>query len=60
LKGIVNMIFELDNKYDNIRSIRPGYGLHPKYYEDILGKVAKYDVEKGTALSWGILNKSVF
>ncbi|MEX0313267.1 MAG: pseudaminic acid synthase, partial [Allomuricauda sp.] len=24
---------------DNIRSIRPGYGMHPKYYEEIVGKV---------------------
>ena len=37
---------------DNVRSIRPGYGLHPKYYFDILGKTVKQDLEKGTALSW--------
>ena len=29
---------------DNIRSIRPGYGLKPKFYENIIGKVAKHDV----------------
>ncbi|WP_299095715.1 pseudaminic acid synthase [uncultured Winogradskyella sp.] len=36
---------------DNIRSIRPGYGLHPKYYNDILGKSFLIDIEKGTPLS---------
>lgn len=33
---------------ENIRSIRPGYGLHPKYYEYILGKKSKLDLKKGT------------
>ncbi len=37
---------------DNIRRIRPGYGLKPKYYEEILGKQVKYNLERGTALSW--------
>lgn len=32
----------------NLRSIRPGYGLHPKYYNDILGKSFSKDLEKGT------------
>jgi len=35
----------------NVRSIRPGYGLHPKYLKEILGKVAKEDLEKGTPLN---------
>lgn len=34
----------------NIRSVRPGFGLHPKYYNDILGKIANSDLEKGTPL----------
>ena len=37
---------------ENIRSIRPGYGLHPKYYYDILGKKAKIDIEFGTPLNF--------
>jgi pseudaminic acid synthase len=36
---------------DNIRSIRPGYGLHPKFLKNILGKKAKVDIIKGTPLS---------
>lgn len=35
----------------NVRSIRPGAGLHPKFYEEILGKKAKQDIERGTPLS---------
>lgn len=35
---------------DNIRSIRPGFGLAPKHYEKILNKVAKQDLYRGTAL----------
>lgn len=31
----------------NIRSVRPGYGLHPKYYKQIIGKTAKLDKHKG-------------
>ena len=32
---------------DNIRSIRPGFGLHPKYYFDLLGKKVSRDIERG-------------
>lgn len=35
---------------DNIRSIRPGFGLHPKYFYAILGKKAKVKLEKGNRL----------
>lgn len=34
----------------NIKSIRPGFGLHPKYYSYILGKKAKRDIKKGEPL----------
>lgn len=39
---------------NNVRSIRPGYGLHPKYYKEILGKRFRKDLGKGTPLSWGL------
>jgi pseudaminic acid synthase len=32
---------------ENVRSIRPGFGLHPKYLPEVLGKVAGKDLEKG-------------
>jgi pseudaminic acid synthase len=34
----------------NIRSVRPAFGLHPKYYESIVGKIAKKDMKKGEPL----------
>ncbi|AOR24902.1 pseudaminic acid synthase [Clostridium taeniosporum] len=37
---------------ENIRIIRPGNGLKPKYYEDVLGKIAICDIKRGTPLSW--------
>lgn len=39
----------------NLRCIRPGYGLAPKYYDLVLGKSVKQDVKKGTPLSWDFL-----
>ena len=36
---------------ENVRSIRPGFGLHPKYLSDFLGKKLNYTVEKGTRFS---------
>jgi pseudaminic acid synthase len=36
----------------NMRSIRPGFGLHPKYYSDLIGRKASKDIERGTALTW--------
>ena len=37
------------DKFDrhNIKSVRPSYGLHPKYFEKILGKTSKYDLGAG-------------
>ena len=36
---------------ENIRSIRPSDGLHPKYYEEVLGKISNKDLKRGTPLS---------
>ena len=41
---------------ENIRSIRPGCGLHTMHYEEILGKRAKLDLKKGTPLSWELID----
>jgi pseudaminic acid synthase len=40
---------------ENIRSIRPGDGLHPKYFYDIIGKKANTDISFGTPLSWDLI-----
>ncbi|UAM97200.1 pseudaminic acid synthase [Polaribacter litorisediminis] len=39
----------------NMRSIRPGFGMHPKYYQEILGKKVQVDIERGTPLSFNML-----
>lgn len=41
--------------YDNLRIVRPGLGLAPKYFEVVLGKRVVRDVNKGTAVSWDMI-----
>lgn len=40
----------------NVKSIRPGFGLHPKYYKTVLGKTAKSDLNRGQSLSLEMMN----
>ncbi|WP_026464837.1 pseudaminic acid synthase [Adhaeribacter aquaticus] len=40
---------------ENTRIIRPGTGLAPKYYEQVLGKIAKTEIKAGTPLTWELL-----
>lgn len=42
---------------NNVRSIRPGFGIHPKYYSEILGKKAAEDLFKGERFDWGFIEK---
>ena len=39
----------------NVRSIRPADGLHPRHFNEVLGKRAACDVERGTPLSWALV-----
>lgn len=39
----------------NIRSIRPGFGMHPKHFNDVIGKRASEDIQRGTPLSWNLI-----
>ena len=41
----------------NIRAIRPGLGLPPKYYDKLLGKKVTGDVRRGTPVSWSLIGK---
>jgi pseudaminic acid synthase len=40
---------------ENIKRIRPGFGLAPKYYEKILSKVAKFDIVRGMPISFDLI-----
>ena len=42
---------------DNLRCIRPGLGLPPKHFEQLLGRTAACDISKGTALSWELVEE---
>ena len=40
---------------DNVRAIRPGFGLPPKHLDEVLGKTVKRDVKRGTAFGWELV-----
>lgn len=64
-KGLKNRVFarslyaSKDIKKDeifseeNVKSVRPSFGLHPKFYKELIGKTATKDIEFGTALKQG-------
>ena len=41
----------------NVRSIRPGHGLAPKHLPEVLGRRATHDIERGTPLSWKMVER---
>lgn len=41
---------------NNLRSIRPGYGLPPKYYEELLGRKVIKDIKKGTSVNFDFID----
>ncbi|OPD37966.1 N-acetylneuraminate synthase [Clostridium botulinum] len=41
---------------ENVRSIRPGFGLETKYIKDILGKKANKNIKKGTPMNWKFIS----
>jgi pseudaminic acid synthase len=40
---------------ENVRSIRPGYGLHPHYLREVMGQRSSCDIKRGTPLNWGFV-----
>ena len=40
---------------ENVRAIRPGLGLPTKYLDIVIGRVLKYNVQRGTALRWDMI-----
>ena len=43
---------------ENVRSIRPGHGLHTRHLRQIVGQRAARDIERGTPLSWDLVAKA--
>ena len=43
---------------ENIRSIRPGFGLKPKYLPKVIGCQAARNIKKGTPLSWELIDET--
>ncbi|MBL4942740.1 MAG: pseudaminic acid synthase [Colwellia sp.] len=41
---------------EHISRIRPGFGLAPKYYQQLLGKKVNKDIPRGTATSWELID----
>jgi pseudaminic acid synthase len=39
----------------NVRSIRPGFGLHTRYLSEVLGRRARCEIERGTPLGWNLI-----
>src|SRR5262249_38954102 len=42
---------------ENVRSIRPGDGLHTRHLPDVLGRTATVDVSRGTPLTWSMVSQ---
>jgi pseudaminic acid synthase len=42
---------------ENVRSIRPGHGLHTRHLLEVMGRHAACDIERGTPLSWELVNR---
>lgn len=65
-RNAVRSLFVVDNikkgeplTQSNVRSIRPGYGLHPKYYHKVLKQKARIDINKGTPLDWNLIEEKI-
>jgi len=42
---------------ENVKSIRPGYGIAPKHLDSIIGKAALQNISRGQAISWALLKE---
>ena len=43
---------------ETVRSIRPGHGLHTRHWQDVIGRCATRNIERGTPLSWDMVGES--
>ena len=48
-----------DEKFtkNNLKAIRPSYGLHPKFYHKIIGKISKSNIIAGERMKWSLIKK---
>lgn len=44
--------------HENVRSIRPGYGLAPKYLNEVVGKKSNSNIKKGTPVNFNLIKKA--
>jgi len=42
---------------EHVRAIRPGHGLHPRHLDDVIGRRATRDIERGTPLTWELVGQ---
>jgi N-acetylneuraminate synthase len=42
--------------HDNVRSIRPGHGIHTRYIDEVIGRVASRDIQRGTPLTLELMS----
>jgi pseudaminic acid synthase len=47
-----------DGGNGNVRSIRPGSGMHSRHMPDVVGKYARCDIEKGTPMNWDLISST--
>jgi len=41
---------------ENVRSVRPGYGMHTRFLKNIIGRKATRNIERGTPLDWELIS----
>jgi N-acetylneuraminate synthase len=42
---------------NDIRRIRPGHGLPPKHFDELIGKTVRQEIKRGTAVQWELINE---
>lgn len=42
---------------EHVKSVRPAYGLHPKHYDEIIGKTVTKNLQYGDRVSWDVISK---
>jgi N-acetylneuraminate synthase len=43
--------------HESVRVIRPGFGLAPRHYDEVIGRAATADITRGTPISWALIQQ---